>query len=132
MAKDFPIAAMQPEVAECTVTEDNKDNGRGCNCHARMEALDLPAYRRNASPAELEAIIRKHYASLAFNTYKRQKLLVMQSQPYKLFVDPKAWPFAIHKHRPGAIHLKKETRQGLNRDTDMGVIQPKLVGKLTM
>ena len=97
-----------------------------------MEAPDLPAYHRNASPAELKAIIRKHYASSAFNTCNTQKLLLMQGQPCKLFVNPKVKPFAIHKHRPVAIHSKKETRQVLDRDTDMGVIRPKLLGKPTV
>ena len=31
VAQDFPNAAMQPEVAKCTATEDNEDDGRGCN-----------------------------------------------------------------------------------------------------
>ena len=81
-----------------------QDDGRGCDCPTRVEAPDPPAYQKNASPGELEAIIRKHYASLAFNTCKRQKLPVMQGRPCKLFVTPKARPFAIHKHRPVAIH----------------------------
>ena len=68
VAKDFPNAAVQPEVVKCTATVDNEEGGRGCDCPARVEAPDPPAYRRNTSPAELEAIIRKHYASSAFNT----------------------------------------------------------------
>ena len=104
VAKDFLNAAMQPEVAECTATEDDKDDGRGCGCPARMEAPDPPAYRRNASPAELEAGIRKHNASSAFNTCKRQKLPVIQGRPCKLFVYPKVRPFAVHKQRPVALH----------------------------
>ena len=60
MAKDFPNATMQPNVAKCTATEDNEDDGRGCDCQTRVEALDPPVYRKNTSPAELEAINRKH------------------------------------------------------------------------
>ena len=56
----------------------------------------------------------KHFASLVFNTCERQKLPVMQGRPCNLFVDPKARPFAIHKHRPVAVHWKQETKQGLN------------------
>ena len=111
-AKDFPNAAAQPGVAKCTATEDDKDDGRGCNCPTRVEAVDPLAYHRNASQEELEAINRKHYASLAFNTCERQKLPVMQGQQCELFVDPKARTFAIHKHKPVAIHWEKETRQG--------------------
>ena len=29
VAKDFPNAAAEPEVAKCTATEDNKDDGMG-------------------------------------------------------------------------------------------------------
>ena len=109
-------------MAKCTATEDDKDNGRGCNCPTRLEAPDPPKFRRNASSAELEDIIRKHYASSAFNTCEMQRLPVMQGQPCEPFVNPKARPFAIHKHRPVAIHWEKETKQGLKRGTDMGVI----------
>ena len=131
-AKDFPNAAVQPEVAKCTATKDNKDDGRGCDCPSRVEAPDPPAYRKNSSPVELEVIIRKHYASSAFNKCERQKLPVMKGQPCVLFVDPKARPLAIHRHRPVAIHWEKETKQGLNKDTDMGVIWPKLMGNSTL
>ena len=61
-------------------------------------------YRPGVSPAELEGIMRKHYASSAFNTGERQKLPVMEGRPCQLYVDPKARPFAIHTHRPVAVH----------------------------
>ena len=88
VAKDFSNAAAQPEVAKCMATEDDKDDGRGSNFPTRVEAPDSPAYRSNTSPAELKAIIRKHYARSAFNPCKRKKLPVMQGRPCKLFVDP--------------------------------------------
>ena len=56
----------------------------------------------------------------------------MQGRPCELFVDPKARPFAIHKHRPVVIHWEEQTRQGLERDVNMGVIRPKLVGDPTL
>ena len=84
--------------------DDDEDDSRGCDCPTRVEAPDPAAYRRNTSPAELEAIISKHYGSSAFNTWEKQKLPVMQGQPCQLFVNPKARPFAIHKHRPVSIH----------------------------
>ena len=30
--------------------------------------------------------------------------------------------FPIHKHRPVAVHWEKETKKGLDRHTDMGVM----------
>ena len=112
VTKDFPKIATQPEVVKCMATEDNEDNGRGCNCPSRIKAPDPPAYRKDAKPEDLEALIRKHYASSAFNMCERQKLPVLQGRPCELFVDPKARPFAIHKHRPVAIHWEQETKQG--------------------
>ena len=56
----------------------------------------------------------------------------MKGRPCELFVNPKARPFAIHKHRPLAVHWEKETRKGLDTDTDMGAIQPKEVGEPTL
>ena len=49
--------------------------------------------------------------------------------PCELFVNTKARPFVIHKHSPVAILWEKETKKGLERDTNMGVIGPKLVGE---
>ena len=48
------------EVAECTATEDYKDDGRGCDCPTRMKAPDPWIYCRNTSPVELNGIIRKY------------------------------------------------------------------------
>ena len=79
----------------------------------------------NANATELEATIKKHYAGSAFNCCKRQKLPTMKGRPCELLVDPKARAFAIHKHRPVAVHREKDTRKGLNRATDMGPSDPK-------
>ena len=86
----------------------------------------------NANTTELEATIKKNHARSTLNGCERQKLPTMKDRPCKLFVDPKARPFAIHKHRPMVVHWEKETRKGLDRDTDMGVIQPKEVGEPTI
>ena len=40
--------------------------------------------------------------------------------------------FPINKHRPVEVHWKKETKKGLDRDTDMGVLRPKEAGKPTI
>ena len=47
-------------------------------------------------------------------------------------VDPKARHFPIHKNGPVAVHWEKETKKGLDRDTDMGVIRLKEVGEPTI
>ena len=131
--KDFPNSTVPSEAAKCTATDDDDDDdSRGCDCPARAEAPDPPVYRQGASPAELEALIKRQYASSAFNTCERHKLPVMQGRPCELFVDPKARPFAIHKHRPVAIHWEEQTRQGLERDVDIGVIRPMLAGDPTL
>ena len=44
---------------------------------------------------------------MALNTCERQKLPVMQGQTGMLFVNPKAEPFAIHRHSQVAIHWEK-------------------------
>ena len=41
LAKDFPNAPAQPEVAKCMATEDDKYHGIGCDCPTRMKASDL-------------------------------------------------------------------------------------------
>ena len=65
-----------------------------------------PRRRTGASPRELEELIKNHYASLAFNVCKRQKVSVMENAtPCQLLVDLKARPFAIHKAWPVQGHL---------------------------
>ena len=100
---DFTKVTVQPQVAKCTATKDDKGDGLGCNCPTRGEALDPPRFSRNASPAELKDTIRKHYAS-SVNICKKQKFPIMQGQPCELFVNTKARPFTIYKHNPLAIY----------------------------
>ena len=102
MTKDIPKVAAQPGVAKCLATKDEEDNGR----------LRLPKQGRDAGPA---GVPQERQTSRTGGDHTevlrqlglqnvRQKLLVMQGRPCKLFVDPMARPFAIHKHRPVAIH----------------------------
>ena len=86
----------------------------------------------NANATELEATIKKHHAKSALNCCKTQNSPILKGRPCNLFVDPKARPFAIRKYRPVAVHWEKETKKGLDRNTDMGaIIRPKEVGKPT-
>ena len=131
VAKEFPNMEEAAEAAKCTASESDDDDGRGCDCPARVEAPDPPAFRPGASSAELERLIKEHYASSAFNTCERQKLPVMEGRPCQLYVDPKARPFAIHTHRAVAVHWADEVKKGLDRDVAMGVIRPVAVGTPT-
>ena len=132
MTKDFTKVTVQPQVAKCTATKNDKDDDLGCNCPTRVEALDPPRFRRNASPAELEDTIRKHFASSAFNTCNKRKLPIMQVQPCERFVNTNARPFTIYNYRPFTIYWEKDLKQGLERDTDIGIIWSKLMGEPTI
>ena len=57
VTKEIPNSTMQPGIAECTATEDDKDDGMGCDCPNRTEAPEPPTFDRNARATELEATI---------------------------------------------------------------------------
>ena len=117
------------QIAKCTANDDEDDDGKGCDCPVRVEAPDPPEYRPGASPEELEELIKTHYADSAFNRCERQSLPVMEDVPVcRLHLKKDAVPFAIHRHRPVAMHWEKEVKKDLDRDVAMGVIRGPLVG----
>ena len=38
VTEEFPNSTMQSGIAECTATEEDEDDGRGCDCPDRTEA----------------------------------------------------------------------------------------------
>merc|ERR1712127_803254 len=100
VTREFLNTARAAEAAKCTALESEEDDGRGCDCPARVEAPDPPKFQQNASTEQLEKVIKEHYASSAFNTCERQELQVMEGRPCKLHVDPKARPVLVDSERP--------------------------------
>ena len=86
------------QVAKCTATDNEDNDGRGCDCPARTEVPEPPRWQPKVSPRELEEIIKNPYASSALNTCKRQKLPVMENAPpCQLLWTPSPEPSASTK-----------------------------------
>ena len=116
------------QVAKCTAVDSEEDDGRPCSCPDRETPPQPPMMPPGATQEELENLIKKHYAISAFNRCEKQKLPVMNnSPPCRLFVDPEAKPFAIHKPRPVPVHWQNEVKEGLDRDVALGVLEGPLI-----
>ena len=100
VTEEFPTSTMQSGIVECTATEDNKDDGRGCDCPERTEAPELRTFNKNASTTELEATIKKALCRISLQLLREAEAA---------------------DHEGPTMHVVL--------DTNMCVIQPKEVGE---
>jgi hypothetical protein len=104
-----------------------------CNCPKRQ----MPPQRPNKLPYSateancplLQQWLLDHYASSTFNTCEHQPLPLMQSPPMRLMVNPDAVPVAHHNPIPVPLHWQNEVKAGLDRDVELGVLEPVPVGE---
>ena len=54
---------------------------------------------------------------------------MMEGPPMKLMVDPNANPVAVHTPVPVPLHWQTEVKKGLDRDVNLGVIEPVPIGE---
>jgi len=99
-----------------------------CTCPLRSkpppmpEELPYPPTEENRE--KLEQWLLKYYASSTFNTCEHQSLPMMDGPPLHIIVNKDATPHAVHTPIPVPAHWQKEVKQGLDRDVQLGVIEP--------
>ena len=104
-----------------------------CNCPPRQKPpprptkLPYPATETNRAP--LQQWLLNYYASSTFNVCEHQPLPFMHGRPMHLMVDPNATPVAHHSPIPVPIHWQDDVKAGLDRDVELGVIEPVPVGE---
>ena len=99
-----------------------------CDCPKRTkppkapEKLPFPATPENRD--KLKSWILDQYKSSSFNICEKQGLQKMSGPPMRIEVDETATPTAVHKPIPVPIHWRNEVKAQLDRDVELGVIEP--------
>lgn len=105
-----------------------------CDCSKRTlpppiptELPPFPAIPENRE--KLQQYLLQHYQSITFNTFGHQPLPLMEGPPLKLMIDSAAEPVAFHTPIPVPIHWQEEVKASLDRDVQLGVLEPVPVGE---
>ena len=73
---------------------------------------------------QLKSWLLQTFSSSAFNTCSHQPLQKMTSAPVKIRYKPNINPVAVHTPIPIPHHWKRQVKQDLDRDVELGIIEP--------
>ena len=91
------------------------------------------AYKSALPPSEdncakIEQWLLDYYKASVFNTCEHQPLPMMSGPPIRIMVDQNTTPVAHHTPIPVPVHWQEAVKAGLDRDVELGVIEPVPVG----
>ena len=89
----------------------------------------IPFEATEANVTKLKKFLMNHYASSTFNTCEQQTLPMMERPPMSLMISENAKPTAYHTPLPIPIHWQDEVKRSIERDINLGVIEPVPVGE---
>ena len=99
-----------------------------CGCPLRQDSppmpQELPYPSTNENCAKLEQWLLSHFASSAFNTCEHQTLPEMTGQPLTAHFRPDAQGKVFHTPIPVPHHWKSAVKSDLDRDVQLGTIEP--------
>ena len=109
-----------------------KDKNTPCGCPVRQKMppkpTSLPCEPTETNRLHLQQWLIDYYRSSAFNMCKNQPLILMDSPPMRLMIEPNACPTAFHTPLPVPLHWQEEVKAGLDQDVKLGVIEPVPIG----
>ena len=137
ISEQFPTIGETPTThppAQSAITHNTTDSPiPPCKCPKRQmppsKPTQLPYPVNEANRQHLQQWLLNYYASSMFNTREHQPLPLMDTLPMRLMVDPDATPIAHHSPIPVPLHLQDEVKAGLDRDVELGILEPVPVGK---
>ena len=104
-----------------------------CGCPKRTQPppppTELPHPATEANRERLQEFLLDYYGSSTFNTCPHQRLSLMEAPPMRLMVDHSAQPVAHHKAIPVPLHWCDDVKAGLDRDVQLGVLEPVPIGE---
>ena len=121
--------------AEFPVVRDESTcfaSAMSCDCPKRTVPPPIPKMPFEATEAnvpKLKKYILEYYASSTFNTCEHQRLPSMEGPPMSLMIDKDAKPTAYHTPLPIPMHWQEEVKRSIERDVNLGVIEPVPVGE---
>lgn len=114
-----------------TMGDSNPPASCGCPRRERPppppSSLPFPATEANRD--RLKQHLLNIYRSSTFNVCPHQSLPLMEGPPMKLMVDSHATPVAHHNPVPVPLHWHDEVKKGLDRDVQLGVLEPVPIGE---
>ena len=88
--------------------------------------MPFPATEENKD--RLKDWLVKRYSSSTFNTCEHQPLPMMDVPPLRLMVNKEATPSVCHKAIPVPLHWMEKVKADIDRDVQLGVIEPVPIG----
>lgn len=129
------IDAAFPAIGLASVSADGTpaDEYQPCSCPLRQPPppmpTELPMEATKETVEELQKWLVDFYSSSTFNTCEHQPLTTMDGPPLRLMIQKDAEPVACHKAIPVPLHWQAEVKDALDRDVQLGVVEPVPVGE---
>ena len=129
------IDAAFPAVGLASVSADGDNTDESCTCSCPRRQTPPPKPTELPMPATEENIdalrqwLADYYSKSTFNTCEHQPLTAMDGPPLRIMIRPDAEPVAHHKAIPVPLHWQTEVKAALDRDVQLGVIEPVPVGE---
>ena len=104
-----------------------------CSCLVRQKPSlpeELPFEPKMENVGRMNKWILDRYASSTLKcTHKR--LTLIDAEPIKIAIDPKAKPVVVKNPAPVPLHFKEEVKKGLMEDVSMGILEKVPMGEKT-
>ena len=121
-----------PHIGATRAASDRPSSDRGatgnCTCPTRVlppsPPTNIPYPSTEDNREKLESWILNHYSSSTFNVCEHQPLPKMSGPPLQLIIRKDATPRAVHTPVPIPIHWQKSAKASLDRDVELGVMEP--------
>lgn len=129
------IDAAFPAVGLASISADGNsiDEYSACSCPRRQtpppKPTELPMPATEANVDALRQWLVDYYSASTFNSCEHQPLTPMDGPPLRIMLKPDAEPVAHHKAIPVPLHWQTEVKAALDRDVQLGVIEPVPVGE---
>lgn len=132
ISSQFPtIGEASTQAAASTAPQPEALHTCGCPLRQSPPTLlkTLPYSPTEANKPKLKKFLLDHYRTSTFNTCEHQTLPMMTGPPLALMINPDATPVAHHKPVPVPIHWQQQVKSDLDRDVNLGVIEPVPIGE---
>ncbi|XP_043204419.1 uncharacterized protein LOC122371791 [Amphibalanus amphitrite] len=129
------IDAAFPAVGLASISADGIgiDEYNACSCPRRQtpppKPTELPMPATESNVDALRQWLADYYSASTFNTCEHQPLTPMDGPPLRIMLRPDAEPVAHHKAIPVPLHWQTEVKAALDRDVQLGVIEPVPIGE---
>lgn len=120
-----------PTIGEAHSSSSESQPSQPCTCPRREKPPPKPTPpfpTTEENRERLQQWLLDYYKSSTFNTCEHQPLPMMSGPPMRLMMDPNAKPVAYHSPIPVPVHWQGSVKAGLDRDVQLGVIEPVPVG----